>query len=183
MGTGIGARNAAGVRAGAGAATAFHGAAELPRARSAEKGLDVAVYTAVGLSLAAALGHLWETPGHFLLWWGYGAFFLVVALALGLFGVALLRWPGPRLYLVGIWANLAVLLVYLASRTWRVPFGPHAGTLEETGFVDMSAAVAGMAVVVVLATMLGGGTRRRTMNVLLLVGAVVWIMRFTGVLS
>lgn len=155
-----------------------------PRAaQGASARLDAAVYAAAGLSLAAALGHLWETPGHFVLWWGYGAFFLTVALALGLFGVALLRWPGPRLYLAGIWANLAVLLVYLASRTWRVPFGPHAGTLEETGLVDMAAAVSGLAVVVVLATMLGGASRRRTMNALLLVGTAVWILRFAGVLS
>lgn len=179
MGMGIGAPNAAGARTVSG----LDRAGDIPAARDAEKGVDVAVYAVAGLSLAASMGHLWATPGHFLLWWGYGAFFLAVALALGFLGVALLRWPGPRLYLVGIWTNLAVLLLYLATWTWRVPFGPRAGALEETGLVDMAAAVAGLAVVVVLVTLLGGVSRRRMMNALLFVGAAIWVLRFTGVLS
>lgn len=177
MGTEIGANNVAGSRALPG----LDGAGDLPRAKDA--GLDVAVYAAAGLSLATAMGHLWATPDHFLMWWGYGAFFLAVSLASGLYGVALLRWPGRRLYLAGIWANLAVLLVYLASRTWRVPFGPHAGTLEETGLADMATAVVGMALIIVLVTMLGGVSRRRMMNALLFVGAAIWVLRFAGVLS
>ena len=38
-----------------------------------------AVYAASGLSVAAALVHLWATPAHLLDWWAYGAFFLAVA--------------------------------------------------------------------------------------------------------
>ena len=43
---------------------------------------EAAVYAAAALSLAAALVHLWVAPGHFELWWGYGAFFLAAASAL-----------------------------------------------------------------------------------------------------
>ena len=49
------------------------------------------VYAASGLSVAAALVHLWATPAHLLDWWAYGAFFLAVALCQGAFAVLLLR--------------------------------------------------------------------------------------------
>ena len=39
------------------------------------------LYAAAALSLLAALIHLWVTPEHLEEWWGYGAFFLVTALA------------------------------------------------------------------------------------------------------
>ena len=46
------------------------------------------------LSLLAALIHLRVMPEHFEEWWGYGTFFLVYAVAQGLYVPILLRWPG-----------------------------------------------------------------------------------------
>jgi len=43
------------------------------------------LYAAAALSLLAALIHLWVTPEHLEEWWGYGAFFLVTALAQALY--------------------------------------------------------------------------------------------------
>ena len=67
-------------------------------------------------------------PEHLREWWAYGALFLLVALAQGLFGVALLRWPQKVLFLVGIAGNLSIVSLYNTTRTVGVPFiGPHAG--------------------------------------------------------
>ncbi|CAA9448537.1 MAG: hypothetical protein AVDCRST_MAG02-653 [uncultured Rubrobacteraceae bacterium] len=48
-----------------------------------------ALRVAAGLSLVAALAHVWAMPEHFAEWWGYGGFFLVVAVAQGLYVQAL----------------------------------------------------------------------------------------------
>ena len=73
------------------------------------------------LSMIASMIHLWSFPDHFLLWWGYGAFFLAAALAQGLYAVALLRIPSRSLYLAGIWGNLSLIAFYVATRTAGIP--------------------------------------------------------------
>jgi hypothetical protein len=89
------------------------------------------LYVAAALSLVAALVHLWAMPEHFERWWGYGAFFLFVAIAQGFYGVALLRWSRPPFFLLGVTGNLAVVILYVVTRTVGVPFfGPHAGEVE-----------------------------------------------------
>jgi hypothetical protein len=151
-----------------------------------EQGLSqvgAALYVAAALSLVAALIHLWMVPEHVWLWWGYGAFFLATALAQGLFGVALLRCPVAPLAVAGICGNLAVLLLYVFTRTSGVPYGPHAGKVEEAGILDMTATLTEMGLVVVLVTLLSGAYRRTMINALLLLGAAVWALRLLGVLS
>ena len=142
-----------------------------------------ALYAAAALSLVAALIHLWVAPGHAWLWWGYGVFFLATALAQGLLGVALLRWPVAPLAVAGIGANLAVVLLYVFTRTSGVPLGPHAGKVEDAGILDMTATLTEMGLVVVLVTLLSVTHRRTTINALLVVGAAVWALRFLGILS
>ncbi len=109
------------------------------------------VRVAVGLALGAALVHVWAMPGHFAEWWGYGAFFLLVAVAQGLYGLALLARPGRALFFLGIGGNLAVVSLYVVTRTVGVPFfGPHAGEVEAVGLTDSVAAVLEVALVVAL---------------------------------
>ncbi len=118
------------------------------------------LYTAAALSLVAALAHLWVMPEHFEEWWGYGAFFLVAAIAQGLYGVVLLRrgTPGRSLLLLGIAGNLALVLLYAVTRTVGVPFfGPHAGEAEGVGMLDLSATTAELALVVALAALSRSG--------------------------
>lgn len=146
-------------------------------------GVAAAVYAAAALSLVAAVIHLWMAPGHFEVWWGYGAFFLVAAAAQGLFSVALLRWPGRMLSLAGILGNLSIIMLYVLSRTSGVPFGPHAGRAEEAGVLDMSATGIELMIVVFLLTRLGGRERSVAINAVLLAGAAIWVLRFTGLLS
>lgn len=146
-------------------------------------GVAAAVYAAAVLSLVAAAVHLWVAPGHFEVWWGYGAFFLAAASAQGLFAVALLRWPGRTLSLAGIFGNLAIVSLYVVSRTAGVPFGPHAGRAEEAGVIDMSTTAVELATVVFLLSLLGGRARGVAVNAVLLVGVGIWALRLAGFLS
>ena len=109
------------------------------------------VRVAGGLALGAALVHVWAMPGHFAEWWGYGAFFLLVAVAQGLYGLALWVRPGRALFFLGIGGSLAVVSLYAVTRTVGVPFfGPHAGEVEAVGLTDSVAAVLEVALVVAL---------------------------------
>ena len=146
-------------------------------------GVAAAVYAAAALSLVAALVHLWVAPGHFELWWGYGAFFLAAACAQGLFAVALLRWPGRALPLVGIFGNLAVVVLYVVTRTSGVPFGPHATRAEPAGALDMATTAVELATVVFLLSLLGGRARGVAINAVLAAGVATWALRLAGFLS
>jgi hypothetical protein len=108
-------------------------------------------YAAAALSLAAALVHAWVIPEHFGEWWGYGAFFLVVAVAQVCLSDGLLYRPRPRLFLAGIVGNLAVVALYVATRTVGIPFfGPHAGEVEQVGATDLATAMVETVLVIVL---------------------------------
>lgn len=142
-----------------------------------------AVYAAAALSLAAAMIHLWAVPEHFLMWLGYGTFFIIAALVQGLYAVVLLRCPGRGLLLAGIGANLSIVVLYVLTRTAGIPFGPHAGKVEDAGQLDMAATAAEFGLVFALVTLLDGASRRWTINLLLLLGAAIWGLRLAGVLS
>jgi hypothetical protein len=88
------------------------------RARDRERTL----YAAAVLTLLAALVHLWVTPEHFEEWWGYGAFFLVAAAAQILYVPIVLLWPTRIILLGGITGNLAIVVLYLLTRTVGILF-------------------------------------------------------------
>ena len=141
------------------------------------------VYAAAGLAFAAALIHLWATPEHFEEWWGYGAFFVAAATGQGIFGVVLLRgFTRPLLLLAGIWANAAIVVLYVVTRTRGIPLGPHDGTVEDAGLADMAATAAEVGMIVALVALLRGPHRRWTLNALLLLGVALWVLRLTGTL-
>lgn len=154
------------------------------RTEPSPRGVSAAVHTAAALSLAAALIHLWAAPGFFEVWWGYGAFFLAAASAQGLFAVALLRWPGPMVCSTGVFGNLAVVALYVVTRTAGIPFGPEAprGAVD-AGLLDMTATAVELATVVFLLSLLGGRARAVAVNAALLVGAGFWALRLMGYLS
>jgi hypothetical protein len=84
------------------------------------------LHAVAALSILAALGHLWMMPAHLAASAWYGAFFAAMALAQGLYGVALIRWPSRPLALLGAWGTLAVFVFYAVERVVRESFGPHA---------------------------------------------------------
>jgi hypothetical protein len=110
---------------------------------------DTTLRVAAGLSLLAAAIHLWVMPEHFEEWWGYGTFFLVAALTQGLYALVLLRRPDRALLLAGIAGNLAILILWLVTRTTGIPPpGPHVGEIEEVGALDLLCTLAEVGVVV-----------------------------------
>ncbi|MBA2361926.1 MAG: hypothetical protein H0V86_00110 [Chloroflexia bacterium] len=118
-------------------------------------------YTAAVLSLVAGLLHVSAMPRHYAEWWGYGAFFLVVAIAQVLLSDGLLYRPRRRLILVGVIGNLAVISLYVVTRTVGIPFfGPHAGEVEAVGAIDLASVVAEAALVAALLLLLWVGSSK-----------------------
>ncbi len=128
------------------------------------EGLRSILYAAMALTSGAALIHVWAMPEHFGEWWGYGTFFLFVAVAQGAYGLALLR-PTRWLFLPGIFGNLAIVVLYVVTRTIGIPFfGPHSGEVENVGGLDLSATVAELALIVALAVLWRTGERVETLG-------------------
>lgn len=119
-------------------------------------------------SILGGAVHGLVAPAHLEEWWGYGLFFLAAAAFQVLFGVALLtKAINPKdfgagferarnvLLFSGVVANVAILALWLITRTVGIPwFGPEAGEVEAVGVLDTIAAVAEVATVVVLVMLL-----------------------------
>lgn len=119
--------------------------------RHASRAIVAALRASASLSLLAAAVHLWVMPEHLEEWWGYGAFFLVCALAQGMYALALLRRPSRPFLLLGVAGNLAVVILWLVTRTTGIPLlGPHAGEIEGVGVLDLACTLAEVCVIVVL---------------------------------
>jgi len=138
-------------------------------APKAAKGL---LYSAVALSLVAALIHLWVTPEHFGEWWGYGTFMLAAFVAQAIYSAALLVWPRWRLLLLaGVIGNLAIIGMWVVSRTISIPLGPAAGEVEGIGALDLICTASEVMLVVVLLGLLNLYRRRRVAHVAHTLGA------------
>jgi hypothetical protein len=132
------------------------------------------------LSLGAAWVHLAYTASHLRQWWAYGAFFLATGVGQALFAPLVLRRPSAWLVLTGIAGNVAIVSMYVVSRTAGPPLGPHAHIPEAAGAVDLTTTGAEIALVGVLLTLLGGRTRRWVANLLLAGGVLLWALRLSG---
>ena len=114
----------------------------------ASQGTVATLRVVAALSLLAAAIHLWVMPEHLEEWWGYGAFFLVLAVAQGMYGLGLLRWPSRPFLLLGVAGNLAVAILWLVTRTTGIPLlGPHAGEAEGVGVLDLACTLAEVGIV------------------------------------
>ncbi len=113
------------------------------------------VRVAAALSLLAAAVHAGLIGQHLQEWWGYGAFFVLASIAQGAYGLVLLALPArpnweaqawrawrQRLYLAGALGNLAIIGLYLITRTAGIPFaGPAQGQVEPVGALDFATKV------------------------------------------
>lgn len=148
--------------------------------------------SAAALAVAAALIHLWVAPQHLAQWWVYGAFFLASAVGQGALGLVLLRRPAPGLVFAALWANVAIVVMYVVERTaglpgWLQPGGSDAGhshgdNTATMNYLGTAASVVEVALIVLLAAMLPGVYRRVAMNGLMAIGVVLWGLRLAGVL-
>jgi hypothetical protein len=145
---------------------------ETPRINEWPRGM---LYAVAMLSALAALIHLWAMPEHFREWWGYGAFFLVVASAQLLYAPLLLLWPNRRVLLLGIIGNSAIVLLWLLTRVVGIPlFGPEAWEVERVGVMDVCASTSEAAIVIALGgLLLWRLARERTALVVLLSSGIL----------
>lgn len=121
------------------------------------------LYAAATLSLIAALIHIWVMPEHTAEWWGYGLFFLIVAMGQALYSIAVLCTPRPWIVLLGIAGNLAIIAFYLVTRTVGIPFfGPNAGEREAVGPLDLGSKVIELVLVIVLLAVWKARRQRRS---------------------
>src|SRR3954469_22081963 len=135
---------------------------------------------AAALSLAVAWVHLAYVASHLRQWWAYGAFFLAAGVGQALFAPLVMRRPRPWVVAVGIAGNLAIVGMYVLSRTTGPPLGPHARVPEPAGPIDLATTRAEIALVGVLLTLLGRRARGWTVTLLVAGGALLWALRLPG---
>jgi hypothetical protein len=137
---------------------------------------------AAALSLSAAIAHFGVAAPHFHDWWLHGAFFVACGTLQALFAAVILWRPRTSwIALTGIAGNLAIVTMYVVSRTNGAPVGPHAGVPEPAGRLDMLTTAGELLLVAVLVTMLGDRAGRWAMRLVLLLGAGLWSARATGI--
>ncbi len=157
--------------------------------------LDVAI----ALATLACIAHFVETPRHLEWWPESGVAFMVIGTMQGALALALLRTsPSPRLIKAGLWGTVAVVILYLASRTVGLPFSPgvpvHGAKLlpgmpilpdgdKLVGPVDLLTLMAEVALIVVLLGLLPRRSRRRASNGLMWCGLSIWALAILGALT
>lgn len=112
-------------------------------------------------SLGAAVVHFSVMAGHYTVAWAHGTFFAVAGWTQVALAVALVR--SRRRWVLGATAllNLAIIGVWVMSRTVGVPIGPDAWTPEKIEFADtLSTILEGVLVVGALAALSARVERR-----------------------
>ena len=107
---------------------------------------------------------------------------MVSAACQGIFVPLILRFPASRLVsLAGIAGNLFIVVLYVVSYTWGMPFGPAwvpfdpaVAHLVNPEVLGTAATAAEMGIVILLTLSLEGSLRRAVINALLVVGALLW---------
>jgi hypothetical protein len=101
------------------------------------------------LAIAAGTIHAVAAVGHaeHLL---FAAFFAALAAAQLVWGALVYRGAERRLLVAGAWGSAAVALLWLITRTIGLPFGPHAGSPEAIGPLDVLATLDEQAIVAIV---------------------------------
>jgi hypothetical protein len=116
---------------------------------------DTDVLLACGLSWATALIHLQAAVDHFDESWLYAAFFIALAASQLAWGVALYRQRRRRgLLIIGALASLAVIGIWILSRTVGLPVGPDSVSPETVGALDAIATADEIALTALIALQL-----------------------------
>jgi hypothetical protein len=140
-----------------GAAAAVGGPSTWGLAGPTSKGTTsrTALLPIVGLgSLAAASVHYVVMPRHFAEATIYGCFFMVAATVQVIFGLLTLARPSRPLIAVGLAGNMAVIVLWLITRTVGIPLGPSVGSTEAVGGLDILATIFETIIVVASLTLL-----------------------------
>ncbi len=118
----------------------------------------------VGLgSLAAASVHYVVMPHHFEEGTIYGCFFAVAATLQVVFGLLTLARPSRPLIAAGLVGNVAVIILWLITRTVGIPLGPAAGSTEAVGGLDVLATMFEIIIVLGSVSLLSRSARAATL--------------------
>jgi hypothetical protein len=98
--------------------------------------LDDTLFAACGLAWGAGIIHLQAAIGHLGESVLYAVLFDLVACAQFAWGVALYRRPGTGVLRAGVAGSLAIVAVWLMSRTTGLPLGPSPWRPEGVGTLD-----------------------------------------------
>lgn len=140
----------------------------------------MAARTAAVLSLTAAWIHIAFVESHWADWWAYGLTFVAMGAGQAVFVPLLLRRASTWLVVCGIAGNLAIVAMYVWSRTAGIPLGPDKGVVERAAPIDLASTAAEIALIGVLLVMLGRGARRWVIDLMLVAGVLLWVARLTN---
>src|SRR5580704_16009589 len=114
-------------------------------------------YFAAGLaalSAGAAAIHFAVVFEHFSQYVLYGAFFLIISWAQAIWAAVVLWRPSRTWLWLGIAGNAIIVVVYLASRTTGLPFGPDKSHPEGYGALDVVSVILELALIAGCAALL-----------------------------
>jgi hypothetical protein len=141
---------------------------------------SAAALTAAALSLVAGWIHFSYVSSHWRDWWAYGTFFLVAGVFQALFAPAILKWPNRWTALTGVAGNLGIVGMYVMSRTHGIPMGPHTGVVEKATAIDLGCTAGEIVLVGILLGIVVTTSRRLIINLLLVLGVALWVLRLTN---
>jgi hypothetical protein len=114
-------------------------------------------FVAAGFSAVTGLIHAYYVPDHLEEWIGYGVFFIVASacqLRLALFLVEVRHSIRREILWAGILGNLAIITMWVVTRTIGVPIGPLEGEIVKIGVLDLTSVIAELAIIVCLVVLL-----------------------------
>ncbi|MEY2583910.1 MAG: hypothetical protein QOE09_3759 [Ilumatobacteraceae bacterium] len=161
-----------------------------PRHQGRTSQRTIAIDAAIVTSSAAAFAHLVAAPGHYTWWPAAGVFFAALGFGQLLYALLLVRGSANSwVVLAGIWGTVALILLYVASRTIGIPGAPpvpfHGGRwvvgrsmvpngAKHVGPLDLFTLVAELILVVTLISTLPTRLKSRMVNHLMWIGLGLW---------
>ena len=112
------------------------------------------------LSIVAGAIHAVVAPPHFVEARAYGTFFVMLAGFQLAWAVWIYIRPSTLGFRIGAAVNVAVIGVWIVSRTTGMPLGPEPWQVESVGALDLAATAAEALITVLCAAFLAGVTRR-----------------------
>ena len=101
------------------------------------RGIDLVAVVLAACSAAAATVHFAVISEHVDEFWLFGIFFAGAGLAQALFAVLVVERPSRLVYAAGALGNLAIVGLWVATRTVGLPLGPDPGEAEPVGTPDV----------------------------------------------
>ncbi|MDQ1700005.1 MAG: hypothetical protein QOG34_1868, partial [Frankiaceae bacterium] len=113
---------------------------------------------------AAAIIHLKAALDHFDVSVVEAILFEVAACGQLLWGIAVYRGAGRRVLLAGVAGNVAIVVVWVFSRTTGLPIGPTPGHAEALGMIDTVASCDELLLAALVAIHLAQAPRMRALT-------------------